>query len=295
MKYQNYSYIKKAYPQYLVLCSLFIFCAFYLASVILSFFFSLTDWHIRQPDINFIGLKNFIKLFGDTRFLASFRNTFVYACITTLLKTVLGLIVALVLNKRFRGVKFFRALFYMPCILSTLVIGYVFGFILRPDGLLNMALRTVGLNMLTRDWLGNFSTALYSVAIIETWLWTGFCAVIILAGLQAIPTEMMEASAIDGTSAFQTFLHVIVPLIRPAINIVLILNIIGGMKVFDIIMATTNGGPGLATEVMTTFVYKSQSTGAMGYAAAIGLVQFLVITIISITVNQFNRKKEVEL
>ncbi|MCL2473196.1 MAG: sugar ABC transporter permease, partial [Treponema sp.] len=93
MKYQNYSYIKKAYPQYLVLCSLFIFCAFYLASVILSFFFSLTDWHIRQPDINFIGLKNFIKLFGDTRFLASFRNTFVYACITTLLKTVLGLIV----------------------------------------------------------------------------------------------------------------------------------------------------------------------------------------------------------
>lgn len=279
----------------MVLCSLFIFCAFYLASVVLSFFLSLTDWHIRQPDINFVGFKNFIRLFGDDRFLASFRNTFVYAAITTLLKTALGLVIALVLNRRFRGVKFFRALFYMPCILSTLVIGYVFGFILRPDGLLNGVLKAVGLGVLTRDWLGNFDTALYSVALIETWLWTGFCAVIILAGLQAIPAELLEASAIDGTNRLQTFSHVIVPLVRPAINVVLILNIIGGMKVFDIIMATTNGGPGLATEVMTTFIYKSQSTGAMGYAAAIGLVQFLVITVISITVNQFNRKKEIEL
>ena len=279
----------------MVLCSLFIFCAFYLASVVLSFFFSLTDWHIRQPDINLIGIENFLRLFGDSRFLTSFRNTFVYACLTTLLKTGLGLLIALVLNMRFRGVRFFRALFYMPCILSTLVIGYVFGFILRPAGLLNNTLRAIALGFLTRDWLGNFNTALYSVALIETWLWTGFCAVIILAGLQSIPSEMLEASAIDGSNRLQTFFNVTVPLVRPAINVVLILNIIGGMKVFDIIMATTNGGPGLATEVMTTFIYKSQSTGAMGYAAAIGLVQFVVITSISITVNQFNRKREVEL
>ena len=273
---------KKYYPLYLFIPALVIFTIFYVGSLVGGIVFSFTNWNIYNfENPQFIGLENFKDLFTSISFLPALKNVVIFAIVTTVLKVGIGLIIALLLNNKFRGRNFFRAVSFLPCTIGTLVIGYVFSFILQPDtGVLNIFLNSIGLENLALNWLGNPDIALYSVAAVELWIWIGFNVAILLAGLQSIPEDIYEAARIDGATPWQRFRKITLPFLRPTINTTITLCVIGGFNVFDIIMSMTNGGPNGATQVISKLSYDAMRSGTMGYASAINVVQLLLIVIV---------------
>ncbi|MEN8078800.1 sugar ABC transporter permease [Clostridioides difficile] len=273
---------KKYYPLYLFIPALVIFTIFYVGSLVGGIVFSFTNWNIYNfENPQFIGLENFKDLFTSISFLPALKNVVIFAIVTTVLKVGIGLVIALLLNNKFRGRNFFRAVSFLPCTIGTLVIGYVFSFILQPDtGVLNGFLNSIGLESLALNWLGNPDIALYSVAAVESWIWIGFNVAILLAGLQSIPEDIYEAARIDGATPWQRFRKITLPFLRPTINTTITLCVIGGFNVFDIIMSMTNGGPNGATQVISKLSYDAMRSGTMGYASAINVVQLLLIVIV---------------
>ncbi len=270
---------------------------FFLAAVIGSFALAFSNWSVTEPDrIGFVGLDNISSLLSDSQFRAAIKNTFTFSIWTSLIKLVLGLLLALVLNQRFVGREATRALFFMPYLLSAYAIGFTFTFILNPTtGLLNALLANVHLSQLAKDWLGDPSLALWSAVGVDVWIGTGFSATILLAGLQSVPEELKDAAAVDGAGRWAIARFVTIPFLLPVLSIVLVLNLIWGFRVFDLVQALTQGGPGWATEVVTTMLYKSTTVGALGYSAAIGLTQFLLIALICIPLLGAFRRREIEL
>lgn len=289
--------MKKYYPFYFVVPALVPYIGIYIAAVLFGFGLALTDWNVySMSPSQFVGLGNFKMLFQNWQFGLALRHTAIFTLVTAVLKTVFALLLALMLNAKFPGRNFFRAAFFVPCVVSTLVVGYIFNFLYQADGgLVNQALTWIGLGSLAQDWLGDPRFALFSVSMIDVWQWTGFSIVIILAGLQSVPKELIEAAKIDGAGAFRTFQNVTFQFVRPSVNICIILSLIGGFKVFDVVMATTQGGPGFDTEVLGTMIFKSTNGGSLGYSGALALVQFLIITVITLPTLTALRQKEVEL
>ncbi|MGG7077221.1 carbohydrate ABC transporter permease [Clostridium sardiniense] len=285
---------KKYYPLYLMIPALIIFTIFYIGSIVGGFIFSFTNWNIYNfSNPQFVGLENFKDLFTSTSFMPALWNVVIFAIITTIVKVSLGLLIAILLNNKFKGRNFFRAVSFLPCTIGTLVIGYVFSFILQPEtGVLNIILRGIGLESLAMNWLGDPNIALYSVAGVESWIWIGFNVAIILAGLQSIPSELYEAARIDGATRFQRFKEITLPLLRPTINTTITLCVIGGFNVFDIIMSMTNGGPNGATQVISKLSYDAMRTGTMGYASAINVVQLLLILLVITPLLKTLRRRE---
>ncbi|MBM7836016.1 carbohydrate ABC transporter permease [Clostridium sardiniense] len=285
---------KKYYPLYLMIPALIIFTIFYIGSIVGGFIFSFTNWNIYNfSNPQFVGLENFKDLFTSTSFMPALWNVVIFAIITTIVKVSLGLLIAILLNNKFKGRNFFRAVSFLPCTIGTLVIGYVFSFILQPDtGVLNIILRGIGLESLAMNWLGDPNIALFSVAGVESWIWVGFNVAIILAGLQSIPSELYEAARIDGATRFQRFKEITFPLLRPTINTTITLCVIGGFNVFDIIMSMTNGGPNGATQVISKLSYDAMRTGTMGYASAINVVQLLLILLVITPLLKTLRRRE---
>ncbi|WP_195986719.1 sugar ABC transporter permease [Clostridium sp. D53t1_180928_C8] len=287
---------KKYYPLYLFIPALVIFTIFYVGSLVGGIVFSFTNWNIYNfENPQFIGLENFKDLFTSISFLPALKNVVIFAIVTTVLKVGIGLIIALLLNNKFKGRNFFRAVSFLPCTIGTLVIGYVFSFILQPDtGVLNIFLNSIGLENLALNWLGNPDIALYSVAAVESWIWIGFNVAILLAGLQSIPEDIYEAARIDGATPWQRFRKITLPFLRPTINTTITLCVIGGFNVFDIIMSMTNGGPNGATQVISKLSYDAMRSGTMGYASAINVIQLLlIILIISPLLKLLRRGEEV--
>ncbi|MEE0655844.1 MAG: sugar ABC transporter permease [Blautia hansenii] len=256
--------------------------------------FSFTDWSIYSFETpHFIGLSNFKDLFASQSFLPALGHTFLFALITTILKVGLGLIFALLLNAKFKGKNFFRAVIFLPCTIGALVIGYVFTFILQPDtGILNEFLRMIGLDSLALNWLGDTKIVLYVVCAVESWMWIGFNTAIILAGLQSISGDVYEAAKIDGASGWQTIKSITLPLVVPSVNTTITLCVIGGFNIFDIVMSMTNGGPNGATQVISKLSYDAMRVGTLGYASAINLIQFLLIVIVISPLLNFLKRKE---
>lgn len=285
---------KKYYPLHLMIPALIIFTIFYIGSIVGGFIFSFTNWNIYNfSNPQFVGLENFKDLFTSTSFMPALWNVVIFAIITTIVKVSLGLLIAILLNNKFKGRNFFRAVSFLPCTIGTLVIGYVFSFILQPEtGVLNIILRGIGLESLAMNWLGDPNIALYSVAGVESWIWIGFNVAIILAGLQSIPSELYEAARIDGATRFQRFKEITFPLLRPTINTTITLCVIGGFNVFDIIMSMTNGGPNGATQVISKLSYDAMRTGTMGYASAINVVQLLLILLVITPLLKTLRRRE---
>lgn len=267
-----------------------VFTVFFLLPAFFGMYLSLTDASTYVPDTHFAGLKNYRLLGNDASILwNATRNQFAFAFCVTVGKTVLGVAIAFLLNRAFRGSRLVRVVVYLPIMFSTVVVGLLFDFILKSDGPLNVLLRPFGL---ARDWLGSFDLALYSVTAVDTWMGVGWTVVLVLAALQAVPAELIESAQIDGASPVQVARHIKIPFIRHAISLAALLTFISGMKAFDMIYATTGGGPGTATEVLTSYVYKQLNTGALGYAAAVNVVQFVLITAVALVINRFVRRME---
>lgn len=271
-----------------------LFSMFFIIPTILSFYFAFTNWSL--DGFRFIGIDNFKNIIAEPTLSLAFKNTIIFTVITTILKLGLGLILALLLNMGLKSQGYLRTIFFTPAILSSVAVGLTFSSIFHPtSGIINRLLNIVGLHILTRDWLGDIHLVIYSVSMIEVWKWTGFTAVIFLAGLQSISKEYYEALSIDGANKWQTFRYITFPLLRPAFNTNLLLAVIGGLRVFDIVYATTGGGPGTASEVISSFVYRKFANGYFGLSTAVGLLLFVLVSGVAVPLYAWTSKKEVEM
>lgn len=284
---------KKIYPSYFLIIPLVLYVGLFIIPSFMGMVLSLTDWNAMNDEIHFVGLSHFIDIFTDERYIIVIVNTVIFAIVTTIFKNVIGFSMALALNKGFKTRNFLRTIFFFPVMLSPLIIGLVFKSIYNPEyGVINEALRAAGLEGITQDWLGNTATALAAVIAVEIWRLVGQNMVIYIAGLQAISEDYLEAADIDGASKWQKLRYVIIPEMIPSITINLVLNLIAGLKVFDLVFVLTNGGPARVTEVLNTLVYKEYSSGRYGFSTALGFIMFIFTCIVAFSVLKAMSREE---
>ena len=274
-----------------ILPALIIYLLFSITPFLYTIYYSFTDYTDMNPiNLHFVGLKNYIKVLQTPVMLAAIKNSVIYAILLTGFQTLLGLPLAFVLNQKLISRNFLRALFFFPAVFSSLIIGYLWNFIMSSSdfGLINNILHQLGLGTL------NFFTsknALYSVILTQIWQWTGWAMVIFLANLQSISPDLYEAAEIDGANGLKKFMYVTLPLMCPSVKIVIVTGLIGGMKVFDIIYSMTSGGPGDATQtVMTVMMKKGISEGFYSTGSAFGVCFFIIVLAISAIVTKLMGK-----
>lgn len=249
------------------------------------FLMSLTSWDGLAPFKTWNGLGNYVALFSDDLFWGALRNNLVFVVLLVTFNLVLGLLTASVLARTGRGRLIFQLIFFLPVVQASIVTALVWQWIYSSDGILDRLLSAVGLESLVRGWLGDPTTALPALALAAGWAGFGLSVVIFLAGLQGVDPTLYDAGKVDGASTRQLFLHVTIPQLRPVITVVLLLEMIGAFQTFDIIWATTKGGPYGATEVLATFMFKQGFTDSeFGYGAAIA-VTFMVIILIAAVIS----------
>ena len=265
-----------------ILPALIIYLLFSITPFLYTIYYSFTDYTDMNPiNLHFVGLKNYIKVLQTPVMLAAIKNSVIYAILLTGFQTLLGLPLAFVLNQKLKSRNLLRAVFFFPAVFSSLIIGYLWNFIMSSSdfGLINNILHQLGLGTL------NFFTsknALYSVILTQIWQWTGWAMVIFLANLQSISPDLYEAAEIDGANGLKKFMYVTLPLMCPSVKIVIVTGLIGGMKVFDIIYSMTSGGPGDATQtVMTVMMKKGISEGFYSTGSAFGVCFFIIVLAIS--------------
>lgn len=242
---------------------------------------SLHEWNLIKP-ATFIGLDNYRELWGDEKFRRALRNTLYYLVGYLPLVTVGGLALALMLNRKVRGVAFFRALYFLPVVTSWVVVSLLWKWLLNPkDGLINVMLGWVGID--GPGWWTSPTWAMPSVILASAWKDLGFVMVILLAGLQAIPETLYEAARIDGAGAWRCLRSVTLPLLTPSLFFVLVISLINGFQVFDQVWVMTNGGPaGSSTVVVEQIVKNTFSYGRAGYASAQSMVLFAIILLVTL-------------
>jgi raffinose/stachyose/melibiose transport system permease protein len=258
-------------------------------------FYAFTDWR-GLGDWSFVGLDNFDKLLSDDRAIGSLRNTLLLTVAIVVVQNAVGLLLALGVHARIKSRAVLRVIFFAPVVVSPVMVAFLWKYIYNPDpdAGLNAVLGAVGLGALRHDWLGDSSLALWSVGAMIVWQFAGYSMVIFLANLEGIPEELREASLIDGAGPFTRFRYVIWPLLGPAITINVMLSTIGGLKLFDQIFAATNGGPGYATETLSTVIYKEAFVyGNYGYSTAIAFVLALFVAAVSLVQIRYLRGREV--
>ncbi|WP_238650335.1 carbohydrate ABC transporter permease [Paenibacillus piscarius] len=284
---------KKLYAYYLIWPALLIYSIFFVLPALAGLYYSFTDWRLDREAIKFIGWDNFERIFTDRTLLLAIKNTAIFAVVTVIGKNLLGIALAVGLNMRLKTRNLLRAVFYSPSILSVLVISIVFTPMLRSDGTINRIFEAVGLSSLSQAWLTNPAIVIWTVAAVSIWQHTGFQMAIYLAGLQSISKEYYEAATIDGAGSWRSFRSITLPLLLPAININLMLTLIGGLKVFSEVFVLTGGGPGNASQVVGTIILRSFGEGSWGLGTAVNTLLFAAVTIIAIPLLIFMRRKEV--
>jgi len=280
----------------MILPAAILFCLFYLWPFVNGFWLSLHNWD-GFSDPTWAGFANYQRLLHDRIFLGALRNNLIFVVAVVILKNVLGLGLALLLNQALVGRAFFRAAAFIPVTMSFVAVGLLWSWIYNPVfGLLNGALDLFGLGGLKQSWLGDADIALYSIIVVDVWKWLGFHAVIYLAGLQTIPSELYESAKMDGAGPLQRFRHVTVPMMMPIVFINTILGLSGAfVRNFDIVYVLTKGGPNHATEVVLTYMMsKAFQDGAMSYAAAIGYVLFLIVGLASVGLLALMRRQRLD-
>lgn len=274
-----------------ILPALIIYILFSILPFLYTVYYSFTDYTDMNPiNLHFVGLKNYLKVFDTPMMITAIKNSVVYAILLTGFQTILALPLAVILNKKLKTRNILRAVFFFPAVFSSLIIGYLWSFIMSSSdfGLINNLLHQLGMNTV------NFFTAdraLYSVIFTQVWQWTGWAMVIYLANLQSISPDLYEAADIDGATGVKKFFYVTLPLMCPSVKIIVVTGLIGGMKVFDIIYSMTSGGPGNATQtVMTVMMKKGISDGFYSTGAAFGVCFFVIVLVISSIVTKLMGK-----
>lgn len=286
----------KVYPIWFAVAALLVYSILFVLPGVVGIGYSFTDWSSYSDSLKFVGLDNFKTVFSaKENYLKIIKNTLAFTLGTTIIKNILGLALAVLLTKSIRLLNFHRGVMFMPSVLSTLILGMIFTSILNPAaGLLNTALRGIGLGALAKPWLTSPDYAFGSVMAVDIWRGTGYIMTILIAGILSISSDYYEACSIDGASGWQKFRFITLPLLLPTLATTTVLNVIYGMKVFDMIYALTNGGPGRATtEVLYTAVFKKFGTGQYAIGTALSSVMFVFMVFIGFFMIRIMTKDEV--
>src|SRR5215207_5070665 len=283
--------VLRTYPNWFYLPAALVFGVFFLVPTAMAFYFSLTRWTLF--DATFIGLDNYVAFLGDARLMAGLRNTLIYALLTSGLKVIISLPLAMLLTSNIHLKGLFRGIIFFPVLVSTVAVGITFSVLMQPSvGLINTVLGFFGLPQ--PQWLGNPDLALYSVALVDVWKGIGIAMVIFMAGILSIPQHYFDTARLEG-GTWVKFRHVIIPLSRNATFTVILLSFIGGLRTFDLIWTMTRGGPGFASDVLTSVIYKAYQAGFYGLSTAGNVVLFILVTIIVYPLTRFFNSQEIEL
>ena len=288
---------KKLYPWYFTSGALIIFFLLCFLPGIIGIMYSFTDWNNFSSEVNFVGFKNYIEVFkGRPEYRMYIWNTISFTVVTTILKTIVGLALALLLTQKIIKFKnIHRMIIFSPQVMSYLVVGLVFKSILHPTtGFLNNFLNTIGLEAFTRNWLTDLDIVFNTVMAVDTWKGMGYIMVVIIAGLMSIAPEYYEAASIDGANFWQKLKKITLPLLKPIIVNVTILNVTYGLRVFDMIYSLTNGGPGNATGVINTAVYIEFSKGNYAMGTTLSSILFFILLLLLYFIIKSMENKEVE-
>ena len=290
-------YINKKYSYALAMPGLIIFVIFFIVPSIIGIGFSFMKMlGLNFENARFCGIENYISIFQQPQTRRAVTNSVTFALVTTIFKMLFGMLLALALNRKLPLTNIFRTVFFLPAVINTVAVGLIFSSMMHPtQGLINTFLNTIGLSDLTRQWLVDPSIAIFSVCAIEIWKWSGFTMVILLSGMQSINKDYYESAELDGATFWEKFRYITFPLLLPAFNNALILSIIGGLKVFDIIQSTTQGGPGSATEVFGTFIFKCFGAGRFGEGCAANIVLSILVALVVIPTYKYIADREVEM
>lgn len=268
---------------------------FYILPLILNFLYAFTDWSTYKSSVNYIGFSNFKDLASAGDLGAAVKNTAMFAVIVMVVQNVVSLSLALALEKTSRVNGVFRTIFFIPVLIAPLAAGYLFQGLLAPDGLANRGLSFITGHDVEVAWLGSTSFTLIIIALIWVWKFCGIHMLVYLAALNAVPRELLEAARVEGCGPWWRFRKVKIPLIGPAITFNVVLSLIGALSAFDVVIATTNGGPGNTTRLMNLYIFQAYSTGTFGYATALSMILFVAILILAIPLISVLRRREVEL
>lgn len=285
--------MQKTYSYWLLVPGVLIYCVIFIIPTISSFYFAMTRWNLRTAE--WIGFDNYITFFSQPSTKNSIGNTFLYAGVTTVIKGVLGLVIAVWLcRKSTKAHGYIKTVFYFPAMLSTVVVGIIFSAILHPsNGIVNQVI--MGLGGPKIQWLNDSGLAIWVVMFADIWKTIGINVLIYMSGIAAIPKDYYESSALDGANGWQQFKNITLPLLVPSINSAITLSLIGGMKNYELIWTMTEGGPGYASEVLGTVTYKLFARGNYGLATAGQVIIFLIVCVIVFPVNSWLSKKVVEM
>jgi len=282
----------KSYSYWFLLPAAVIYGLFFLVPTLVSFFFSMTRWTLTEW--NFVGWDNFVTFFSESSLNIGLVNTLVYALVTCALKVVVGFLLAVLLTSELRTKHILRSIIFFPTLISTIAVGITFSNLFHPTmGAINTLLAQVGIE--GPDWLGDVNLALLSVAFVDVWKGVGIALVIFIAGILAIPQHYYEALAIDGGSARHKFWNLTVPLARPALNSVILLAFIGGLRSFDLVWTMTGGGPGFTTDLVASIIYKQYQGGFYGLATAGNVILVVLVSALAFPLFKFLSSQEVDL
>ncbi len=285
------TYVK--YPYYFIVPALVLFFIFIVLPTLMGFFYAFTDWNIYNSNINFIGFRNFNAMITEKYLGNAFKNTIVYSTGAAVLQNLYGLFLAVALTRKLKSVNFFRTVFFIPRVLSALVVGYIFVAVLHPNGLFNNILSMAGI-ITNIQWLADYQITLYVIIAVNAWYYTGTAMIIYIAAIKSIPIELVDSAKIDGAGSWGVFKEITFPLIASAFTINVTLSLIGALKAFELVFVLTGGGPGRSTEIMNTYIYSEYSQGRYGYATAVGLFLFLFVCAVALPIIKVLRKREIE-
>ncbi len=267
----------KLTPYLFLIVPLIIYLIWVIGPMFYTFYLSLTNWDgVSAPER--VGWLNYQKLFKDPVFYISLKNNLKWMISFITIPVVAGLTLAMALNRAIPGERFFKASFYSPLVLSLVVCGLIWGWMYQPaKGLINETLRAVGLGSLTQGWLSDKNLVMWAIIAVGIWRQVGYVMVLYLAGLQSIDPGLVDASKVDGCTSWQTFRHVIFPLLAPVTVIVVVISIIDSLRAFDLVSIMTRGGPYNSSSVLANFMYiEAFNNYKMGYGAAISVILFLI-------------------
>lgn len=255
--------------------------------------YSFTDWDGIRPERNFVGLENYQRLFTDKIFWEAFRNTFVWSGVIIVINVGLGLVIAAMLARVWKARLLIQTCIVLPVVISPMAVATIWRWMYQPTGVVNQVLEIIGLGAFATPWLGSPDAVLYALALAHSWSTIGLSVIIFLAGLQAVDEDLYEAARVDGANAFQSFRFVTLPALRPVTAVVFILTLTQSFKVFDIVWATTQGGPIRFSEILSTYMYKRGALeNQYGYGSAIGVSLLVIVSIATIIYMQIQNRED---
>ncbi len=295
---KNESSLKKKQVAEVILFTLpalILICIVMYIPFLMSGYYSLTEWNGIAKNPTFIGIKNFVDIFsGKSNFLNSLGFTVKYTVMFVIMSNVIALALAVALTKKFKLANLYRGIFFIPYIMSMTIVGFVWKFIFTQG--LDRIYDMIPAGFLKYSWLGDPKLAFFSVVLVGVWQGLGFYIVLYIAGLQAVPSDVLEAASVDGANSRQRFFKVVLPLLGPSFTTCIFMSLTNGLKVFDIILALTKGGPGTSTYSTTMQIYQEAFTNNnYGLGSAQAIIYFVVVMVVTQLTLKVMSRKEVDL